>query len=167
MQFSRLTSVGYCLWRLAGPPSTVRPGGLYAKLCRAFSSCQSSGCCDVLNVQNRLWHPSTSALNMVTWLLPASGSCCHRISSCSSFAAVLVRASHASHRCGILLHVSHALWSVCVSVGTPVSPAKTDEPIEMPFLVSESCRPKEPHTHTHTHTHTRTRLTALCPGLPG
>jgi len=44
-------------------------------------------------------------------------------------------ASLASHRCGLLLHVSHVPWSVfCLPVlGTLVNCAKAEESIEMPF----------------------------------
>jgi len=47
-------------------------------------------------------------------------------------------ASHALHRCKVLLQMSHVAWSVFLSVcvcllGTRVSLAKTAKPIEMPF----------------------------------
>jgi len=37
------------------------------------------------------------------------------------------------HKCGLLLHMSHVVWSVCLFVGTWVSCAKTAETIEMSF----------------------------------
>ena len=43
---------------------------------------------------------------------------------------------HAVHRCGLLLHVSHVAWSVCLCVcvlDTRVYFAKMAEPIKMPF----------------------------------
>ena len=41
---------------------------------------------------------------------------------------------HAVVRFGLLLHMSHAEWSVCLSVlGPRVSCAKIDKQIEMPF----------------------------------
>jgi len=45
-------------------------------------------------------------------------------------------ASHALHRYGLLLQMSHVAWSVCLYVCvlvTRVCCAKTAEPIEMPF----------------------------------
>ena len=43
-------------------------------------------------------------------------------------------------RCGMLLRTSHVPWSACPCVlGTRVSPAKTVEPIEVPFKGADSC----------------------------
>jgi len=43
-------------------------------------------------------------------------------------------ASHALHRCSLLLQMSHVAWSVCLFVGhSPYVLRKTGEPIEIPF----------------------------------
>jgi len=45
---------------------------------------------------------------------------------------LLGRIAMHSIRCGLLLHI--VAWSVCVSVGHGRNTAKTDEPIEIPFV---------------------------------
>jgi len=53
----------------------------------------------------------------------------------------------AKKKCGLLLQMSHAVWSVCLSVCLLVTLmycAKTVEPIAMPFAGADSCGPKAP-----------------------
>jgi len=67
--------------------------------------------------------------------------CCCVFVDCATHLLIFWTASHASHRRD-LLHVVQSTMCVCLYVcvlGTPVSPAKTVEPIEMPFRRRLTC----------------------------